>query len=179
MAESKVVVGEFKKGRRFSLAKHKRKLLIALGVILFLTPGSVLLVRHYLRDRHAKNTPDTSARPEQGPEDFVASQKEAITKSDVSETQKIEQRTAAANYFSNTYDFQRVLSELDLVAKEYPAASENYFYLVSYFTVLVELNHTDEMKVYAKRIVTLEAKGAKLIAPIPEAVRKAIDENSR
>lgn len=165
--------------RNHSSNRPKKRLVIfAVGAVLVI--GALFgLARFYTRDRDDKKESIVISEPSLKPDEFVAAEKQAVAKSTASEIEKIEQLTAAANYYTNLYDYNKVRNELDLVAKNLPAAEENHFYLVSYFTALQYLNETALLKTYAQKILALEQRGIKSTREIPSPLRQAIDENAQ
>ncbi len=113
------------------------------------------------------------------PDEFVTVEKQNTKESNAPINEKLSRRIQAANYYSNTYQFDKVLSELDLVKQDFPDAEQNHFYLLSYFTALLQLDRKEEMKQYAKKIVALEKSGIRAETEPPSELRKAIDENAQ
>lgn len=177
MANQTVISGVMtsKLGRK----KPLRKVVVIIGSTILLIIVASAFTVYYTRNRSKANQVVQVATPELKPEEFVTSQKENTVMSTGTDSEKIATRVAAANYYSNTYEFDKVLAELDLITKDFPSATQDYNFNVSYFKALIELNRVEEMKVYAKKIVALEAAGAKSVPEMPSELRKVIIENSK
>jgi hypothetical protein len=169
--------GKIAAGVRSLYGQHRRRVFLSLIAVILVFTGLLSL-----RIMMSKNEPVSGEQPVGGilsPESFSRIEKSNTADMDASEAEKIHRLTLAANYYANTYQFEKIIEELDEVRREHPAAEEHHFFLTSYFVALFELGRTEDMRTYARLITDLEGRGIHAASPMPPGIREAIDEHAR
>ncbi len=113
------------------------------------------------------------------PQKFISIQKENIANQRVSDADKLRQRIDAANYYSNTYQFDKLLSELQVISQEFNGTDKDQYFLTSSFIAYQHLGKEEDAHRTAKQIVELEKQGVKAGDYLFPALREVVENYAR